>query len=69
MNPTNPNEVNIEFTFTLAETNMILQALAQRPYVEVANLIHNIQRIAHAKVTPQPGSNEPKLGELASIGS
>jgi hypothetical protein len=66
MNPTNPKDANIEFTFTLAETNMILQALSQRPYVEVANLIHNIQRIAHAKVTPQPSHNDPKLGELGS---
>lgn len=48
----NPNEVTIDFSLTTAETNLILQALSQRPYIEVANLIHNMQRIAHAKVTP-----------------
>lgn len=50
----NPNEVNIDFTFTLAETNLILQALAQRPYAEVANLLHEVQRVAHAAVAPAP---------------
>lgn len=49
----NPNEqVSIDFNFTLVETNIILQALAQRPYAEVANLVHEIQRVANAKVTP-----------------
>lgn len=57
-NPVNPNEVNIDFTLTLAETNLILQVLAQRPYIEVANLIHNMQRVAHNKVTP-PIANVP----------
>ena len=51
-NPVNPNEVNIDFTLTLAETNLILQVLAQRPYIEVANLIHNMQQVAQKKISP-----------------
>jgi hypothetical protein len=49
--PQNPAEVLIDFQLTLADTNTILQSLAQRPYAEVANLIHGIQRVAQAKVS------------------
>ena len=48
----NPNEVVIDFSLTLTETNLILQVLAQRPYIEVANLIHNMQQVAQKKISP-----------------
>lgn len=36
-------------TLTLAEWNIVLNALAQRPYAEVAEVIQNI----HAQAKPQ----------------
>ena len=58
----------IDFKLTLADTNMILQALAQRPYFEVANLIHEMQRVAHAKVTPPIGVEvQNGSGETATL--
>ena len=58
----------VDYTFTLSEVNIILQALAQRPYVEVAALIHNVQRIAQAKVSPQIESPSV-VGQVANVGS
>ena len=62
--PQNPAEVLIDFQLTLADTNTILQSLAQRPYAEVASLIHGIQRVAQAKVSAStvPSSIQEQLG-------
>lgn len=45
--------MNYTFTFTEAEANTILQALASKPYIEVANLISNFQRQAHTQSLPK----------------
>jgi len=41
------------FTFTEQEANVILNALAQRPYIEVAELIGKIQQQAATSDEPE----------------
>lgn len=48
----NPNAVVIDFSLTLTETNLILQALSARPYAEVAQLISSMQQVAQKKISP-----------------
>lgn len=52
--------MNYTFTFTEAEANIMLQALATRPYAEVALLISNIQKQVQMQHTPNETSDENK---------
>jgi len=57
------NEMNdqeiLELKLTVAETNGILQALGQMPFVQVASLIQKIQQQAAPQVqTAQPAPTE-----------
>jgi hypothetical protein len=46
----------LQFTFTLEETNMLLTALGQQPYTQVFQLIQKIQ----AQASPQlPAAGAP----------
>lgn len=52
----------IKLEFTVAEINALLNILAQKPYVEVAQYIHKIHQQAHPQLPPQeetPSSTEP----------
>jgi hypothetical protein len=42
----------IELKLTVAETNGILQALGQMPFVQVVNLIQKIQQQASPQIKP-----------------
>lgn len=44
----------LSFSFTVDETNVILNALAQQPYIQVVHLIQRIQNEAQAQQQPQP---------------
>ena len=46
----------IKLTLSLAEVNQVLEALGQMPYIQVYELINNIQQQAH------PQLNEQALG-------
>ena len=49
-----PETKDIALSLTLAETNAVLQALALRPYGEVAALIQKLQVQASACLNPSP---------------
>lgn len=55
---------DLEFKLTLAETNLILEALGQLPFVRVHLLISKIQQQAHAQL-PAP-SDTPALKNITS---
>jgi hypothetical protein len=48
------NMQTINFTFTLDEANVILQALGKQPYMDVHQLIQKI----HAQASAQMGGND-----------
>jgi hypothetical protein len=44
----------INLSLTVEQVNLILAALGQRPYVDVADLIHRIKIDAEAQLAPKP---------------
>ena len=60
MNMQNPN---LNFELTIEETNLVLEALGQLPFVRVFNLIGKLQDAARGQVeqavavTPPPGAS------------
>ena len=52
----NHKELTVEITLkhTVEEVNLILQALSQRPFAEVATLIEKIKATAVVQLTPAP---------------
>ena len=46
---------------TIEEVNLILQALSQRPFAEVADLINKIKANAMGQLTPAPA--DPELAD------
>ena len=45
-------EQKLNFTLTVDETNVVMNALASQPYSQVVKLISNIQQQAEAQLTP-----------------
>lgn len=55
-------EPTLKLELTIAETNAILGALAQRPYAEVAGLFTKIQQQAQGQLPPpseDSSANQP----------
>ena len=52
--------MNYTFTFTEQEANLMLQALASRPYGEVAPLISKLQKQVQAQVHPEEEAEKEK---------
>jgi len=50
--------MEISLKHTLEEVNYILQALSQRPFAEVANLINKIKATATSQLPPPPAPAE-----------
>ena len=50
--------MNYTFTFTEQEANYMLQALAAKPYGEVAPLISKLQKQVQAQVHPEEAEKE-----------
>jgi len=48
--------VEITLKHTVEEVNLILQALSQRPFAEVATLIEKIKATAVVQLTPAPAA-------------
>jgi len=44
-------EMQINITFTVVEVNLVLAALAQRPWAEVAGLMEKIKAEGEAQIT------------------
>jgi hypothetical protein len=44
----------INLSLTIEQVNLILAALGQRPYVDVADLIHRIKIDAEQQLAPKP---------------
>jgi hypothetical protein len=44
----------INLSLTVEQVNLILAALGQRPYVDVADLIYRIKLDAEAQLAPKP---------------
>ena len=44
----------ITLSLTVEQVNLILAALGQRPYVDVADLIHRIKIDAETQLAPKP---------------
>lgn len=44
----------INLSLTVEQVNLILAALGQRPFVDVADLIHRIKLDAEAQLAPEP---------------
>jgi hypothetical protein len=52
----------ITLTLSVAETNLILEALGQMPYVRVYELIAKMQQQAQAQLSAQPDSDTRSNG-------
>lgn len=48
----------INLALTVEQVNLILAALGQRPYVDVADLIHRIKIDAEQQLAPKPQDTE-----------
>lgn len=48
--------MEITLKHTVEEVNLILQALSQRPFAEVATLIEKIKATAVVQLTPAPAA-------------
>jgi len=48
----------INLALTVEQVNLILAALGQRPFVDVADLIHRIKLDAEAQLAPKPHDPE-----------
>jgi hypothetical protein len=55
----------INLTLSVAETNLILEALGQMPYVRVYELIAKMQQQAQAQLSAQPESDTRSNGPRA----
>jgi hypothetical protein len=44
----------INLSLTVEQVNLILASLGQRPFVDVADLIHRIKLDAEAQLAPKP---------------
>jgi hypothetical protein len=53
-----PQELTLKLELTVNETNVVLGALAQRPYAEVAGLFSKIQQQAQGQLPP-PSEEAP----------
>lgn len=47
----------INLSLTIEQINLLLAALGQRPYVDVADLIHRIKIDAETQLAPKPPEN------------
>jgi hypothetical protein len=52
-------EHKLKIELTAQEVNAVLNALAQMPYAQVANLFANVQQQAQAQVQQAPAEPEP----------
>ena len=57
--------MEIVLKHTLEEVNYILQALSQRPFAEVADLINKIKTTATSQLPPPPTPAETSAEDLA----
>lgn len=53
----------LKLELTVADTNIILNALAQRPYAEVAGIFNNIQQQAQGQLPPPEETPEAPASE------
>ena len=61
------NQQNIALNLTLEEVNTILNALGDRPYVQVFELVQNIQQQAGTQVAQQSEIDTGDNGKLVPV--
>jgi len=64
--PTNPLEQPIKLDLTAGEVNYLLQALGQRPFAEVANLIGKIKAQGDAQFVAPPAAEPPAASDAVN---
>ena len=57
-------EPTLKFELTIAETNAVLNALAQRPYAEVAGIFTKIQQQAQGQLPPPDAPERVEAEEV-----
>ena len=55
-------QMNVSITLTVAQWNVVMTALGQRPFAEVADIIGNIKAQADEQLAPKP-VNDPAQAE------
>jgi hypothetical protein len=55
--------VNVSITMTVAQWNVVMGALGQRPFAEVADIISNIKAQADAQLVPKTNEVSEALPE------
>jgi hypothetical protein len=55
-------QTNVSITMTVAQWNVVMNALGQRPFAEVADIIGNIKAQADQQLVSKP-AEEPQQGE------
>jgi hypothetical protein len=55
-------QMNVSITMTVAQWNIVMTALGQRPFAEVADIIGNIKAQADEQLAPKP-VNDPAQAE------
>jgi hypothetical protein len=55
-------QVSISITMTVAQWNVVMTALGQRPFAEVTDIIGNIKAQADAQLAPK-AADEPAQAE------
>jgi len=58
-------QVSISITLTVAQWNVVMNALGQRPFAEVADIIGNIKAQADEQLAPK--ANEPPEAPAEAI--
>jgi hypothetical protein len=53
---------NVSITMTVAQWNIVMNAIGQRPFAEVADIIGNIKAQADEQLAPKP-VNDPAQAE------
>lgn len=57
----------LKLELSVAEVNAILNALAQRPYAEVANLFAKVQQQAQGQLPPPEAPEAPETPESPQV--
>jgi hypothetical protein len=55
-------QISVSITLTVAQWNIVMAALGQRPFAEVADIIGNIKAQADAQLAPK-AADEPVQAE------
>lgn len=58
---------DLKFTFSLDETNLILESLGEQPYVKVSQLIAKIQQQAGAQLQVTQNDNAKTHGTTTNL--